>query len=98
MSFDTNLYDGHTLEPALEQYERLNGKRPPKVIADLGYRGKKQIGETQIVTPDRFKKNITKYQKQKHKQDMGRRSSIEPIIGHVKQDHGLGRNYLKDLM
>jgi len=97
MSFDTNLYDGHTLEPALEQYERLNGKRPQKVIADLGYRGKKQIGETQIVTPDRFKKITTKYQKQKHKKDMGRRSSIEPIIGHVKQDHRLGRNYLKGL-
>ena len=24
-----------------------------------------------------------------------RRQSIEPLIGHVKQDHGMNRNYLK---
>lgn len=97
MSFDTNIYDGHTLEPALQQYERLNGKQPKKVILDLGYRGKMQIGETQIITPDSFKKIKTKYQKQKHKKDMCRRSSIEPILGHIKQDHRLGRNYLKGI-
>ena len=28
---------------------------------------------------------------------MARRSSIEPIIGHLKQDNRLGRNYLKGI-
>jgi len=28
---------------------------------------------------------------------MRRRSSIEPVIGHLKQDHRVGRNYLKGL-
>ena len=37
----------------------------------------------------------TAYQKAKDRERFRRRASIEPIIGHLKQDHRLLRNYLK---
>ena len=46
-----NKYDGHTLEPVLEQVGRLTGKSPKKGKIDRGYRGRKQIGETEILIP-----------------------------------------------
>jgi transposase, IS5 family len=97
MSFEENLYDGKTLQAALEQYKRLTGKEPKRGFFDLGYRGPKEINGTEIITPDKGKKLLKGYQKQKHKKDMRRRSSIEPIIGHLKQDHRVGINYLKGL-
>ena len=74
------------------------GKEPRKIILDLGYRGRSKINSTEIVTPDKFKRTkISQYHRRKHQKDMRRRSGIEPVIGHLKQDHRVGRNYLKGL-
>ena len=97
LNFTENIYDGKTLDAALDQYERLTGKHPKRGFFDLGYRGPKMIGSTEIITPDKGKKMTTAYQKRKHKKDMKKRSAIEPIIGHLKEDHRLGRNYLKGI-
>ncbi|MET3115598.1 IS5 family transposase, partial [Pedobacter sp. CG_S7] len=35
-----NEYDGHTLEPALDQHEQLTGKRAKSATVDRGYQGK----------------------------------------------------------
>jgi IS5 family transposase len=40
-------------------------------------------------------KGKTAYQKAKDRKRFRRRASIEPIIGHLKQDHRVLRNYLK---
>jgi IS5 family transposase len=89
-----NEFDGHTLEPALEQVERLVGKVPKKVAGDRGYRGRKQIGITQILIPSPFNdKKQTQYQQNKLKQAHKKRAAIEPIIGHLKTDHRLARNF-----
>jgi IS5 family transposase len=90
-----NPYDGHTLEPALEQYERLLGKQPKTVTADRGYKGKSTINHTQIQTPKRFSQKLSQYQQQKRKKSFRRRAAIEPIIGQAKSDHRLSRNYYK---
>lgn len=58
-----NPYDGHTPQPALEQSERTTGKKPKTAAVDRGYRGKKQIGETQTLIPGTPKKNQSYYQK-----------------------------------
>jgi IS5 family transposase len=92
-----NTYDGKTMEPALAQYQRLLNKSPKRVLADLGYRGRKNYNDTLLVTPDDSKALATQYLKYKHKKDMARRSSIEPVIGHLKQDNRLARNYLKGI-
>ena len=94
-----NEFDGHTLEPALKQTERLVGKAPKKAAVDCGYRGQKQIGETQILLPKPFNnKTQTTYRQNKLKQAHRKRAAIEPVIGHLKTDHRLGRNFYKGIV
>jgi len=90
-----NQFDGHSLPAVLDQTERLTGRRPKVAIADRGYRGKKEIGGTEIALPKPPGKRNTKYEKQKARQRFRRRAGIEPIIGYLKSDHGMLRNYLK---
>ena len=93
-AFEKNIYDGDTLEPQLEQIERLTGIRPEKAVTDRGYRGRKKVESTEILIPDQ-KKPKTQYQKNKVRKRFRRRAAIEPIIGHLKYDHRMLRNYLK---
>jgi IS5 family transposase len=90
MNFTENVHDSKTLPTALEQYQRLTGKEAKEVYLDRGYPGVNRIGNTQIHIP-KPNKNITKSQRKKHK----RRAAIEPVIGHLKQNYRLGRNFLK---
>ena len=94
-NFEKNIYDGHTLPPVLEQVKRLTGKEPKAAIVDRGYKGVSKIGKTEIVKPNRAKKNATPYEKLKARKRFKRRAAIEPVIGHLKEDHRLKRNYLK---
>jgi IS5 family transposase len=94
-SLPKNDYDGHTLDPALTQVERIAGYRPKVVIADRGYRGRSRCGETEVLTPKPPKKTDTVYARRKAKARFRRRAAIEPRIGHLKSDHRLGRNFLK---
>lgn len=93
-----NDFDGHTLEPALEQVRRLTGKEPKTATVDRGYRGKTQIGSTKIQIPKPFNnKKQTRYQQKKLKSAYRRRAAIEPVIGHLKTDHRLARNFYKGI-
>jgi IS5 family transposase len=94
-----NPYDGHTVEPALEQSERLLGKRTIKtLIGDRGYKGKRQINDTTIEIPKPFSnKKQSQYQQNKLKKQFIRRAAIEPINGHLKTDHRLNRNFYKGI-
>ena len=95
LAFEHNPYDGHTLEPHLLQAERLTEHAPKVRIVDRGYRGKKIINSTEIVTPKPLGKTASSYQKQKTRKRFRARAGIEPIIGHVKHDHRMIINYLK---
>ena len=98
LGFTKNIYDGHTLEKALKQVEQLRGNRPEVGICDRGYRGSSRIGNTQILIPKPPGKRATPYEKQKARKRFRRRAGIEPIIGHLKSDFRLGRNFLKGMM
>jgi transposase, IS5 family len=95
MAFTENPYDGDTLPSQLEQVQRIAGYRPTIAIADRGYRGRSYIAGTQIITPKPLPKSATKYQKYKTRLRFRSRAGIEPIIGHLKHDHRMIRNYLK---
>jgi len=93
MNFQGAPYDGHTLEPALEQVERLRGVKTEKALVDEGYKGKQMIGDTEVLRVHRPKKE--KYSKYKWKQFFRRRAAVEATISHLKNNHRLDRNYLK---
>ena len=95
IAFEGNPYDGHTLEEHLNQTEYLTLSRPKIGIVDRGYKGKKKINGTQIFSPSAPKKEATLYEKQKARKRFRARAGIEPVIGHIKQNHRMLRNYLK---
>jgi transposase, IS5 family len=90
LNFTETLHDSKTLPAALEQYERLMYKEAKNVFLDRGYRGPKMINSTALHTP-KPDKNITTAKRKKHK----RRAAIEPVIGHLKYNYRMIRNYLK---
>ncbi len=90
LNFNSTEHDSKTLNLALEQYQRLTDNKAKNIFVDRGYRGPKVINETVICTP-KPDKNITKTKRKRH----SRRAAIEPLIGHLKSDYRMGRNFLK---
>ncbi len=88
-----------TMQASLQQVEKLTGSAPRTASADRGYRGITQIGETQIqIIPKPFNDKIqSKYRQRKLKKLFKRRSAIEPVIGHLKVNHRLSRNFYKGI-
>lgn len=94
MAFKNNPYDADTLDPQLRQIDRLTGRFPGTAVLDRGYRGKKNVLGTEIMIPGKLPANASNYQKQKTRKYFRARAGIEPVIGHIKHDHGMIRNYL----
>ncbi len=84
-------YDGHTLEKLLPQIEALTGGALNRILADAGYRGHNARLEHKF-------KVFTTGQKRRMtpaiKRQMKRRAAVEPVIGHIKNEHRMTRNYL----
>ncbi len=93
INIEKNVHDSKTLEPAIEQQQRLTGITLKNNFVDRGFRGVKEVLGTKIIIPDSGYKERTSYQKQKLRKGFKRRAAIEPKIGHLKQDHRLGRNF-----
>ncbi len=87
-----NPYDGHTLMATLAQAQRVTGREIiGDVFVDKGYKGHGYTGRAVVRIAGQGYKTMTN----KLKKLMRRRSAIEPLIGHMKSDGRLGRNYLK---
>jgi IS5 family transposase len=84
-------YDGHTLATIIPEMEALIGNTIQRLIADKGYRGHN-------APPDyKFRIFIAGQKRRmtsKIKREMKRRSAVEPVIGHLKAEHRMERNYL----
>jgi IS5 family transposase len=86
-----NPYDGHTLAKVIPAIETLVGNVLERIFADAGYRGHN--------APPEYKfKVFTAGQKRRVtpqiKRQMRRRAAVEPVIGHLKAEHRMGRNQL----
>lgn len=86
-----NPYDGHTLATVIPDMEKTIGNEIDRILADAGYRGHN--------APDSHRFRVfTAGQKRRVtpaiKRQMRRRSAVEPVIGHIKAEHRMGRNYL----
>jgi transposase, IS5 family len=88
-------YDGHTIEPLLEQMESVGQKLPKELVYDRGGKGKSEIKGVKISIPSPPKKKDTAYQKQMKRKKFRTRAAIEPIIGHLKTDFRLAQNYFQ---
>jgi IS5 family transposase len=95
-AFSENLFDGHTIDPLLEQMETNELTLPKEIIYDRGGKGKTHVKGVKILTPDKAKKTDTAYQKRCKRKKFRSRAGIEPIIGHLKTDYRLAQNYLLD--
>lgn len=85
-----NPYDGHTLADVIDATQALTGREIEQVYVDKGYRGheaRKPLG----VFISGQKRGVFGAIKRERR----RRSAIEAVIGHMKTDGHLGRNYLK---
>jgi IS5 family transposase len=93
-AFLDNPFDGHTIEPLLDQMEGNKLQLPKELAYDRGGKGKAQIRGVKIITPDKPKQSATNYQKQQKRKKCRARAAIEPIIGHLKSDFRMEQNYL----
>ena len=84
-------YDGHTLATVIPDIETTVGNELSLILADKGYRGHN--------APDSHKFRVFISGQRRRvtpaiKRQMKRRSAIEPVIGHCKNEHRMDRSYL----
>jgi IS5 family transposase len=92
--FLENLYDGHTIEPLLNQMIDNCIQLPEELAYDRSGKGKSEINGVKIIIPALPKKTDNQYQKQSKRKKCRARAAIEPIIGHLKTDFRMQQNYL----
>ncbi len=86
-----NPYDGHTLGTVIPDMEALVGNTIARILADKGYRGHNAPPDYKFsVFISGQKRGVTP----KIKRELRRRAAVEPVIGHLKAEHRMGRNYL----
>ena len=98
VNHEGNPHDSKTLESALSAAMENRDQAIVCAICDRGYRGLRQIGDTEVRLPNKPLKRDSDYQRNKKRKQCRRRAAIEPIIGHLKADFRLSRNWLKGVM
>lgn len=86
-SYPGNPYDGHTLDDLLQQAETIGSVGAKTVAVDLGYRGRHGT-DAEVIHRG---KKLSRRQKKR----LRRRSALEAMIGHMKNDGLLERCHLK---
>ena len=89
-----NPYDGHTLIRSLAHTKINTGVAIKTAVVDKGYRGHKCTWPgVNIILPGQRSQDAQ--HRQKRRQQLRRRSVIEALIGHLKTDGLMDRNWLK---
>jgi len=85
-----NPFDGHTLGPVITELERQTGVTTRRIHVDKGYRGHNHPEKFRVWISGQVRR-VTR----SIRREMKRRAAVEPVIGHTKAEHRMGRNYLK---
>jgi hypothetical protein len=81
-----------TLKPVIAGLTRLTGIEPQRILVDKGHRGH-DYGHSHRLYRSGQKRGVTAA----IKKELKRRAVVEPLIGHLKNEGHLGRNYLKGI-
>jgi IS5 family transposase len=92
--FVENLFDGHTIEPLLNQMKMNNIPLPKELVYDRGGKGANEILGVKILIPSQPKKSDSPYEKRTKRKKHRSRAAVEPIQGHLKTDYRMAQNYL----
>jgi IS5 family transposase len=76
-----NPYDGHTLRAAIEDTQSLTGREIERAYVDKGYRGHDAPNPRRVFISGQ-KRGVFGI----IKRELRRRSAIEPLIGHMKEE------------
>ena len=85
-----NPFDGHTLGPVVTEMEQLTGVETRRIHVDKGYRGHNHRHKFRVWITGQVRR-VTR----PIRREMKRRAAVEPVIGHLKAEHRMDRNYLK---
>jgi transposase, IS5 family len=85
-----NPFDGHTLGPVVADLERLTGVETRRIHVDKGYRGHNHPHKFRVWISGQVRRVTAPIRR-----EMKRRAAVEPVIGHLKAEHRMGRNHLK---
>jgi IS5 family transposase len=87
-----NPEDGHPLKTVIPEIAAQVGASLARIVADRGDRGPNAPPDPKIkVSISGQKRGVA----DGLKRDLRRRSAVEPVIGHAKGEHRMGRNFLK---
>lgn len=98
VSHPENIADVKTLPEVIAKANEFRCTPIAEAVCDRGYRGVKEIESATIVLPKKPLKRSTRYQRDQQRKKCRRRAAIEPIIGHLKSNYRLAKNYLKGVL
>jgi transposase, IS5 family len=85
-----NPFDGHTLCTAVAGVEHTTGVEVRRIHADKGYRGHNYPNKFRVWISGQVRRTTRALRR-----EMKRRAAVEPVIGHLKAEHRMDRNFLK---
>ena len=89
-AFHGRPYDGHTLASVLTETQALTGVEIKRAYVDKGYVGHNAPKPLRV-----YRSGQRRGVHGLIKRELRRRAAIEPVIGHLKSEGHLGRNFLK---
>ena len=97
--YQRNVVDGKTLDPLLKGVQGNTGEFPQEVSADRGFsrafskeeRWRRRLGLKRVAIPRRGKQLHPYGRVSWFRRALRRRVKIEPVIGHLKNDHRMNR-------
>ncbi len=89
-AFHGRPYDGHTLGSVITETQALTGVEIKRAYVDKGYVGHNAPKPLRV-----YRSGQKRGVHGQIKRELRRRAAIEPVIGHLKSEGHLDRNYLK---